>query len=336
LNPRRPNDFSGDYKEGNVLQWGRGLEPAETALDGRAAPGTGVEERMESAPRNTRFSLVACWKLTKPRLWLMLTYTAGIGFLASLKVHPGLLRDGILAIVATALGTSGANAITCYLDRDIDSIMERTKKRPLPRGDVHPPTRALWLGLGLAASSLVVLLIFAKYVAALIGLLGLIDNVLVYSVWLKRRSPLNIVLGSFSGGAPVVVGWSVNASILSPVPILLASIVVLWIPSHIWSLAFRWRDDYSKAGIPMLTAIIDKRKAMLCVASTSFLIFLFSIVLVFAGPFGSTYLIVASIAGAVLLALTLWMTLRPYGAAPRVLFKYTSPYLAILLAATVI
>jgi protoheme IX farnesyltransferase len=290
---------------------------------------------MESNEGHGRISALAYWQVTKPRLWVMLAYTAGIGFLASTKIHPGTLSDGILAIVAAAMGTAGANAITCYLDRDVDSIMERTMRRPIPTGRIAPPSKALEFGAALVAFSLLILVLAEKYIAALFGLFGLVDNILVYSVWLKRRSPLNIILGGFSGGAPVVVGWTVNAD-LSLTPILMAALVVLWIPSHIWSLALKWRDDYSRAGIPMLTAVVDLKKGVLCVASTSILMVLFSCALVLIGPFGWPYLVVASATGALLLALTAWMTFRSRGPAPFVLFKYTSPYLAILLAAMVI
>jgi len=265
----------------------------------------------------------------------MLTYTAGIGFLASTEVYPGSFQDGILAIVAASLGTAGANVLTSYLDRDVDSIMERTMRRPIPAGRIVPPARALDFGAALAAFSLLILVLAEKYVAALFGLFGLVDNVLVYSFWLKRRSPLNVILGGFSGGAPVVVGWTVNAG-LSLTPILMAALVVLWIPTHIWSLALRWRDDYSRAGIPMLTATVDLRKAVFCVASTSVLMVFFSCALVLIGPFGWPYLIVAIGTGALLLVLTALMMIRPHGQAPYVLFKYSSPYLAILLAAMVI
>ncbi len=291
----------------------------------------GADGGMETG--GSRFNLRAYWRLTKPRLWLMLTYTAGIGFLASLKVQSGHWEDGLLAIVACGLGTSGANVITCYLDKDVDSIMERTRKRPIPSGHIRPPSKALHFGIILAVSSIILLLTFSKFTAVMVGLFGLFDNVIVYSVWLKRRSPLNIILGGFSGGAPVVVGWSVNASILHPVPIIMAAIIVLWIPSHIWSLAFKWREDYSKAGIPMLTAVIDQRKAVLCVASTSILIFLFSLSLAFLSSFGIYYLAVAVIAGSMLIVLTAWMVVKPQGSGSGVLFRFTSPYLAILLAA---
>jgi protoheme IX farnesyltransferase len=289
---------------------------------------------MDSTKGRGRTGALAYWQVTKPRLWIMLTYTAGIGFLASTKLHPGSVSDGVLVVAAAALGTAGANAITCYLDRDIDSVMERTMHRPIPTGRIAPPTKALEFGASLAAFSLLVLVLAEKYIAALFGLLGLVDNVLVYSVWLKRRSPLNIILGGFSGGAPVVVGWTVNAD-LSLTSILMAALVVLWIPSHIWSLALKWRDDYSRADIPMLTAIIDVRKAVLCVASTSVLMVLFSCMLALIGPFSWPYLLVASATGTVLLALTAWMTVKPHGPAPFVLFKYTSPYLAVLLAAMI-
>jgi protoheme IX farnesyltransferase len=290
---------------------------------------------MESIERKRGSSVLAYWQVTKPRLWVMLTYTAGIGFLASLKVQPAPIFDGMLAIVAVALGTSGADSITCYLDRDVDSIMERTMHRPIPTGRIAPPSRALEFGAALASMSLLILVLAGKYIAAFIGFLGLVDNVLVYSAWLKRRSPLNVILGGFSGGAPVIVGWTVNASI-SLVPVLMAALVVLWIPSHIWSLALRWREDYSKAGIPMLTAVVDVRKAVMCVASTSVLMVIFSCLLALVGPFSLFYLLVAVVTGAGLVALTAWMSISPRSSAPFILFKYTSPYLAVLLAAMVI
>ena len=303
-------------------------------MAGAASPDAMAMSAAQSTGR-THSKLVAYWQLTKPRLWIMLTYTAGIGFLASLKVQAGSLQDGVIAVIASALGTAGANVLTCYLDRDVDSIMQRTKHRPIPTGRILPPERALDFGAALAAFSLLILVLAGKYLAAVFGLLGLVDNVIVYSVWLKRRSPLNVILGGFSGGVPVIVGWTVNAE-LSLTPILMAALVVLWIPSHIWSLALRWRDDYSAAGIPMLTAVIDVRKAVLCVASTSILMAVFSCALVFVGPFGWLYLAVAALTGSVLLALTFWMVLYPRGRAPFILFKYTSPYLAILLTAAII
>jgi len=290
---------------------------------------------MASKRGHGRKTALAYWRVTKPRLWVMLTYTAGIGFLASTRIHSGAALDGIIAIVATAMGTAGANAITCYLDRDVDSIMHRTMGRPIPSGEIAPPSRALESGATLAAFSLVILVLAEKFVAALFGFFGLVDNILVYSVWLKRKSPLNVILGGFSGGAPVVIGWTVNAD-LSLTPLLMAALVVLWIPSHIWSLALKWRDDYSRAGIPMLTAVIDIRKAVLCVASTSTLMVFFSCALAVTGLFGWPYLGIAISTGAVLLVLTVWMVIKPRGRAPFILFKYTSPYLAILLAAMIL
>ena len=275
------------------------------------------------------------WKLTKPRLWVMLTYTAGIGFLASLKVQSAPVLDGVLAIVAVAFATSGANAITSFFDRDIDSIMNRTKHRPIPSGRIKPPEHALHFGLILISISLIILFAALKFVAAIIGIIGLVDNIIVYSIWLKRRSPLNVILGGFSGGAPILVGWSVNANILSPIPFLMAAMVVLWIPSHIWSLALKWRDDYSRAGIPMLTAVIDLKNAIRCVASTSILIVIFSVILIIIGPFGVVYALIATITGSILLALTFWLIIRPSSRAAFILFKYTSPYLALLLAAMI-
>jgi len=288
----------------------------------------------DSTGRHGHF--LAYWQLTKPRLWIMLTYTAGIGFLASLKVHGASWVSGLVIVTAVALGTSGANVVTCFIDRDIDSIMERTKKRPLPSGQVAPPSKALTLGLVLIASSLALLLLFSMFASAAIGIFGMVDNIAVYSAWLKRKSPLNIILGGFSGGAPVVAGWAANSNPISPVPLLMAAVVVLWIPSHIWSLALRWRDDYGKAGVPMLTVVIHPKNAIRCVASTSVLMFVFSLLLFVYGPFGWIYLGIAVVAGSVLLMLTLRMIMAPDGEAPFVLFKYTSPYLALILAAMVV
>lgn len=150
----------------------------------------------------TRWSTaLAYWQLTKPRLWVMLTYTAAIGFLASLKVQSASWISGVVVVGAVALGTSGANAITCYVDREVDSIMDRTKSRPLPSGRVAPPSKSLLFGLVLVAASLLLLFSFSMCASAVIGIFGMADNILVYSAWLKRRSRRTSSLGG-SRAAP--------------------------------------------------------------------------------------------------------------------------------------
>jgi protoheme IX farnesyltransferase len=270
-------------------------------------------------------------EVTKPKLVSLLAFTAFVGMFvgarwASVDLSPALW---ILGLAAITLGCAGSNAVTCYIDRDIDALMDRTRKRPLPSGRLDPPRNALYLGAALIATSLALALLRSPLSSVVIGL-GVLDNVVVYSLLTKRRSPWNIILGSFSGGLPAVYGWAFAAGSVTLVPILMAALVVLWTPNHIWSLALRYRNDYARAGVPMLPVVLEERKAIRCIACTSLLLVGFSVALDSLGAFGDAYLWTATLLGGALIALNAWLLLWPTAQHAWVVFKFSSPYLAIV------
>ena len=282
-------------------------------------------------------NLRAYVEVTKPKLVSLLVFTAFAGMVLAQRAYQVALSPDawIEGIAVITLACAGAKATTCYLDRDIDARMDRTSRRPLPRGRIRPPERALYWGLALTFVALV--LAWTQNLLAFGAIaLGVLDNVVVYSALLKRRSPLNIILGSFSGGLPVVYGWAFVAGSISLVPILMAALVVLWTPNHIWSLAVRYRDDYARAGVPMLPVVVGETKAIRCIASTAFLLVVFSVVLDPLGSFGSIYMWVAAGMGAAMVALNGWLWASPAPRKAWAVFKFSSPYLAVLFLAMIV
>ncbi len=271
-------------------------------------------------------------EVTKPASVLLLVFTA----LATMVIAAGgwnLPSDlFITAIAAVTLGCAGANTITCYIDRDMDGVMERTKRRPIPSGRIRPPQRALYWGLLLAVVSLA-LAWSINALAFLWGLLGFVDNVVVYSLLMKKRSPLNIILGGLSGGLPVLFGWAAVTGSVNLTALLMAAIVVLWIPNHIWNLAIFHTEDYKKVSVPMLPAVLSLEKTTRCTMATVVLMYLCSLALYFVGGFGVIYLGVALVFGLVITVSNVILALNPSREKAWVMFKVSSPYLFVLFLA---
>ena len=277
-------------------------------------------------------NLWAYVEVTKPASVLLLFFTglaAMIVAAGGLDLPPGLL---VRIVPALALGCAGANTITCYIDRDMDQLMERTKRRPLPSGRIHPPERALYWGLFLSVVSLA-LAWAVNPLVFLLGLLGFADNVLVYSLLLKRRSAWNIILGGFSGGIPVLSGWAAVRGGIDLTALLMAAVVVLWIPNHIWNLAIFHADDYRRVHVPMLPAVVSLEKTTRCTMATVLLMYLLSLALYFVGGFGLTYLAIAFIFGLFVTASNFVLALHPTREKSWVMFKVSSPYLFVLFLA---
>lgn len=288
--------------------------------------------------RGTWATSFAYVDLVKPRLVSLLVFTSVAGMLLAAATAGVALGLGtfLVGLVAITTGTAGCNAVTGYLDRDVDRIMERTRHRPLPMGLIEPPIRALVFGLGLVAASLV-LSALGNLVALTLMAVGIVDNVVVYSLWLKRTSSWNIVLGGISGGMPVAFGWAFVTGSVGLAAVLLAALVVLWTPTHIWSLALRYRDDYARAHIPMLPVVAKETTALRCMVSTAALLVPFSLALPLATPVaGLGYTVVAAAFGIPLLGLSLWLGLRPTRERAWVLFKFSSPYLAVVFLALIL
>ncbi len=196
-------------------------------------------------------------QLTKPRIIsLLLITTAGAMWLAGRgHVDPVLL---LTTILGGALAACSANTFNCVIDRDIDQLMERTRNRPLPAGRLQPGP-AIVFGVFLAGASFVTLATFANLLSAFLAQLGILFYVLVYSFWLKRTTPQNIVIGGAAGAIPPLVGWAAVTGRLDWSALALFMIIFLWTPPHFWALAMFIGEDYRKAGVPMLPVVAGNR-----------------------------------------------------------------------------
>jgi len=276
------------------------------------------------------------WEVTKPKIWYLLVFTAFASAVISAQVN-GIDPDPLtwmLLITSVIAGSAGANTVSSYIDRDIDAIMERTKNRPIPSGRINAKN-ALYYGLILVSIALVTSYMINIYVFIFM-LFGIVDYVVIYSMLLKRRSRSNIILGGFSGGMPALIGYTAVTLENIHIGILLATLVFLWIPMHIWSLALRLKDDYSRARVPMLPVINGIVTATRAIAGTTLLMVLFSILLIYTNYFGIIYFIVALTFGFIVSLMSIRLLMKPDEHKAWSLFKFSSPYLAILFIAMMI
>jgi heme o synthase len=276
-------------------------------------------------------------KLRTLRNYVALTDLRSTSLLVFTAVAAGVIGGGLhtpvrLVVISLALAIScmGARTVANYIDRDIDALMERTRRRPLPSGAVEP-AHALYMGLGLVVLGICVSLVFGPLVAAIIAV-GLADNLVVYALLTKRTSPLNIVLGAPSGGAPAFVGYLAVTGHLDPMAFVLAGFVVLWTPIHIWSLAIRFKDDYARANVPMLPVAVGVRRSAQYVGLASLAFGALAGLFIVAGgvdllPPVSAILLALAVG---LIAGSVWLVRSPTAGHAWALFKFTSPYLALL------
>lgn len=274
------------------------------------------------------------WKyveVTKPSTVALLAFTC-VGAMVVAGGIGGLSLGGwIGALVAITAGCAAADTLTCYIDRDIDAMMDRTKGRPLPGKRISPPERALVWGLFLAAVSLVLALLLEP-LAALWMFLGLFDNVVVYSLLAKRRSCTNILLGSPSGGMPALFGWAVVQGNVTWTAALISLLVITWTPNHIWNLAIRYRDDYARANVPMLPVVTNLQRAVTLIAMSVVLMVIESLLLGVVGAFGAIYFSVAIVGGLASLVGHIYLLLQPTERNAWLMFKLSSLYLALVFA----
>jgi protoheme IX farnesyltransferase len=291
------------------------------------------------------------YELTKPKIWYLLVFTAFGAAITAANIYnvPVLPATWALMLFGVAAGSASANTLTNYHDRDIDAIMERTKGRPIPSGRIAPP-KARDFGLVLAAISMACAFAISYTAgfwngiwAGIFMAFGLVNNVVVYSLTLKRRSRTNIILGGFCGGAPVMIGYAaVTLQGLWDLGLVMAGLVFIWIPMHIWALTLHFKDDYNKVNVPMLTAVQSEKTSARVIAISTLVMVLFSVV-----PFFLTtntgepvmreiYLYTAIASGLLMLVLSFWVIAKPSEKASWMLFKFSSPYLAVLFIALMI
>ena len=276
------------------------------------------------------------YELTKPKICYLLVFTAfGSAITASFLTDNFLSPlKWIYLLVGIVTGSAAADALTGYNDRDIDAIMDRTKARPIPSGRISPKN-ALIFGLLLASISLFCAWSI-NYLTLGLMAFGLFDNIIVYSKWLKRKSQTNIILGGFSGAVPALIGYVAVTTENLEIGLVMAGLVFLWIPTHIWSLALHVRKDYRKAGVPMLPVVAGEKRSVQVIAGTTLLMVGFSIIPFFLNQFGLIYFITAVSAGIVMIVTSLWLLVKPVEKVSWLLFKFSSPYLTALFVAFMI
>jgi len=268
-------------------------------------------------------------KLTKPHVWSLLVFTGSAGYLIASGGSFDL--NFFLITIALIFGTAGANTVTGYFDRDIDQVMFRTMNRPLPKGEVTPHN-ALYFGLLLVFLS-VILSFYINFLTFILMVLGLFDNIIVYSWWSKRRTPWNIILGAPSGGMPTLIGYAAYNSLLPIDAWLLFLLVIIWTPLHIWTLALKYRDDYLRANVPMLTSITPVDKAIKILGLSSLALIGFSFLLpLYGGPIYQSpiFVIPLMLVNLAVLYYTVLVFKRLDIDAVWKLFKITSPYLTVV------
>ena len=303
--------------------------------------------------KQTASSRVAVYyELTKPKIWYLLVFTAFGAALTASNIYniPISIETWALMLFSVASGSAAANTLTNYHDRDIDAIMERTKDRPLPSKRIYPAVKARNFGLALAGISLVLAFAISFTTTLEQGIwatifiaFALVNNIIVYSYILKRNSRTNIILGGLCGGSPPMIGWvAVSMSDLWTMGLAMAGLVFIWIPMHIWALTLHFKEDYNKVNVPMLTAVQSEKTSARAIALSTVVMVLFSI-----APFfittengedmvGDVYLWTAIASGALMLGLSVWVTIKPMEKAAWTLFKFSSPYLAVLFIALMV
>ena len=278
-----------------------------------------------------RDRLVAYTALTKPRIVLLLLVTTVPAMVLAKRGLPSLWL--IAATLTGGMLTAGsANALNQYLERDIDEKMHRTRSRPLP-GHRIEPGRALIFALILGVVGFVWLTVLVNLLSALLAVGAIAFYVIVYTLLLKRSTTQNIVIGGAAGAVPVLVGWAAVTGTLSLAAWVMFAIIFLWTPPHFWALALRYRDDYARAGVPMLPVVKGSRRTATEVVAYAGVLVAVTLVLQPVGRLGSLYAICAVALGAGFLYRAIRLRLDPDGAAAIKLFRYSITYLGLLFAA---
>ena len=307
--------------------------------------GATVENGGAEAPPNASADLseVSDWfALLKPRVMTLVVFTAIIGLLvAPMPIHPVL---GVAAILCIAVAAGASGAINMWYDRDIDALMRRTARRPIPAGRIEPGA-ALGFGLTLAVASVAVMGLATNWVAAGWLAFSIFFYVVIYTMWLKRRTPQNIVIGGAAGAFPPVIGWAAATGDVGLMPLIMFAIIFMWTPPHFWALSLWAHGDYARAKVPMLPVTHGARETRRQVMIYTVALVPVTLAPWFVGFSGLVYAGVALLLGAVFLVQS-WRVLREpqdeagrslvNDAAARATFRFSLYYLFALFGALAI
>ncbi len=290
--------------------------------------------RAETLQRARPVERVAAYlALTKPRIIELLLVTTLPTMVVAARGLPSL---GLIVatLVGGSLAAGGANALNMVIDRDIDRLMRRTKNRPLVTGQVTPQA-ALVFALSLEVVAFVELSIWVNTLSAVLAIAATAFYIGVYTVWLKRRSSQNIVIGGAAGAVPVLVGWAAVTGGLSWTPVLLFAVIFVWTPPHFWALAVRYRDDYEAARVPMLPVVATLERTTRQIVVYTAVLVAISLALAPVADLGALYVAGAAVLGAVFLAMAVrlwWLAERGRATSREAmrLFGYSITYLTLL------
>ncbi len=281
-----------------------------------------------------RETIWAYISLTKPRIIELLLVTTFPAMVVAADGIPNLWLV-LATLIGGSLAAGGANTINCFVDRDIDAIMSRTQKRPIPAGTV-PPERALAFGIALTIVSFVFLTVVVNLLTAGLALTANLFYVFVYTIWLKRSTVENIVIGGAAGAIPPLCGWAAVNNDITAAPLIMFAIVFLWTPPHFWALAIGYSNDYESAGVPMLPvmqgATEARRRSLvyaIVTAATSLTLYL-------TGDVGWVYLACATVFGLSFVWLAWRQLQQATTRAAMALFRYSISYLGLIFVAMVV
>ena len=289
---------------------------------------------MTGGPFSRRQKLAGYVALTKPRIIeLLLVTTVPTMFVAERGVPSVWLM--VATIVGGTLAAGGANAVNMVVDRDIDSLMERTMHRPLVRG-VMSPRAALTFAVVIEVVAFVWLFATVNFLSAVLAVSATFFYVFVYTLWLKRTTTQNIVIGGAAGAVPVLVGWSAVTNSLAWSPVVLFLLIFFWTPPHFWALAIKYRDDYEAASVPMLPSVVSIEETVRKMAFYTVVLVVLTVVFSPVADMGAVYLVSALILGAVFGVMVEAVRRRPTERTAMRLFSFSITYLTLLFGAMVV
>jgi len=293
----------------------------------RLAPG-GIAHGNRRTPTSVLGAYIA---LTKPRIIELLLITTVPTMILAERGWPATSLV-IITLIGGTLAAGGANAVNMYVDRDIDAVMERTQARPLVTG-VIAPRNALIFALGLEVAAFAVLWAGANLLSAVLALSAAAFYIGVYTLWLKRTSRQNIVIGGAAGAVPVLVGWAAVENSLGWPPIILFLAMFLWTPPHFWALAVKYADDYRAAGVPMLPSVVPMEVAVRQMIWYTVALVISTLVLIPVAELGWIYGVSAVVLGALFLVGTIALERNPTASASMRLFGFSITYVTVLFGA---
>jgi protoheme IX farnesyltransferase len=287
-----------------------------------------------AAVSSRRATFAAYLNLMKPHVTVLLL---GVTLAAMAVASDGMPGLGVTlaTLVGGALAAGCANAINCYWDRDIDQLMTRTRTRTLPSGRM-PETQALTFGVSLGLLSLCIFAVFVNLLSALLALAAILFYVIIYTMWLKRTTSQNIVIGGAAGAVPVLIGWAAATGTIGWPAIWMFLIIFLWTPPHFWALSLVLKKDYARAGVPMLPVVRGEGETYKQIILYSMLLLLCSLALFITHAMGVLYLATALVLGGSLLALAIWLGTTRTLKNARTVFWFSNYYLALIFAAMVV